>query len=233
MDATVTAESETMLERLLAADIVGPADGDDELEVTETFSHRVGQWRDTVESLDESELRDELHQVTTDRDETETVLDLVSIDTESVATYLTLAHSDVADFSHVERLHILTVLDSIDRSPPPSRGAPETFLPVHGERLPFLLRLYRKAVVYVWLDECDDCDDMKVALDAVVDDYADRVALFSVYGPDCADLLREEYGVPGGPATLFFLDGDVDARLYGAHYQEVVRSEVETLIEVD
>lgn len=232
MNATVSTDSEAMLERLFEADIVAPTDNQDRIRLTETFETAVEEWRKIVDGLDEAGLRDELPAVVDDSDKVEELLDVARTDSDLVATYLAVAHTAVADFSHVERLHLLTALDSVGRSPPPDHGAPETFVPVHGERLNFLLRIHRTAVVYIWLDACEDCSEMKAVLDDVCADYADDTALLSVYGPDCADFLHEEFDVPGGPATLFVLDGEVDSRLYGAHYEEMVRSELDTLVEL-
>jgi hypothetical protein len=63
----------------------------------------------------------------------------------------------------------------------------------------------------------------------VADGLAPQLALFAAYGPDAAELLQDRYGVQGGPTTLFVVDGEVDARLQGAHYPEAIEHEFEQL----
>jgi hypothetical protein len=230
MDTTVSAESEAILDRLLATGVVDVTK-DGSIEVSETFKQSVDRWQTVIEGFDASELRTELREVIGDDAETEAMLAATGINDGILAEYLAIARADAHRFEHVERLRILGVLDSVGRSPP-DNGAPETFLPVSGKRLPFLLDAYRTAVVYIWLDDCADCEEMRSVLnEAAIDRYGD-IARLAVYGPDCAELLHDEYDVPGGPATLFVLDGAVDARLYGAHSVDVVESEVKTLSEI-
>lgn len=81
--------------------------------------------------------------------------------------------------------------------------------------------------MYIWLDDCEPCETVHEDLDDIFEQPVDDLALFSVYGPDHAELLAEEYDVSGGPTVLFFHTGTVDARLYGAQHREVLETEIE------
>lgn len=127
------------------------------------------------------------------------------------------------------RLRVLIALFQIENPDLPTDGAPENFIPIDGSYLPVVIPLFRKAVVYIWLEECDPCDIMQDDLEDTFDDEYDDILPLAVYGPDCAETLHEEYDVVGGPVTLFIRDGSVDARLQGAHYQNVIESELESI----
>lgn len=105
-------------------------------------------------------------------------------------------------------------------------GAPEQFVPVPATQLPQLLRIYSPALVYAWLDDSERCDLAKRDLEAVFEE-PQGVMPFAVYGPAYRDFLEREYSVTAGPAMLFTRDGEVEARLYGAHGAATIETELE------
>jgi thiol-disulfide isomerase/thioredoxin len=231
MDADAAADSGALLDRLLEAAVVEPAPAGDRLRLTDAFTDRLDTVRPTVEGLDASALREDLSAVVDDPAEVDALLDAGDHDEALLVEYLAVAER-LPGSSHADRLRVLPVIDALRREPPAEHGSPAAFTPVHGDRLPFLLRVHPEAVVYVWLDDCRDCDEMRATLDELYPEAPDDVAFFSVYGPDSPRVLQERFGVPGGPATLFVHGGTVDARLYGAQYGSVVESELRTLREL-
>lgn len=128
-----------------------------------------------------------------------------------------------------ELLTAAVVLAYVERGMPPTHGSPSSFLPVEGDRLRTLVELLDRAFVYVWRDDCDPCRAMKAELDDIFETRPDDIALLSVYGQDCPALLDREFGVPGAPALLSVVDGEVDARMYGPQYASVIEREFDTL----
>lgn len=125
-------------------------------------------------------------------------------------------------------LSLLPALRLFRPQSPPSRGAPEPFVPVRAELVPHFAAVYSRLLVYVWLDDCPPCDAMRRRLEAVFKRSRD-VMPFAVYGPDERAFLGETYDVTAGPALLFIRDGAVDARLYGDHERSVIEAELEHL----
>jgi thiol-disulfide isomerase/thioredoxin len=231
MDADTSVDSGTLLDRLLDDAVVEPAAGGERLRLTDGFTDRLDAVRTTVEGLDSSALREEVSAVVDEAAEVDALLDAGDHNEQLLIEYLTVAES-VQAFAHADRLRVLPVIDALRREPPAAHGSPVAFTPVHGDRLAFLLRVHPEAVVYVWLDDCRDCDEMRATFDELYPEAPDDIAFFSVYGPDSPRVLQEQFGVPGGPATLFVHEGTVDARLYGAQYEGVVESELRTLREL-
>lgn len=150
-----------------------------------------------------------------------------------LATYSALAEAlDLERFTVHDRVQLLTSIVHFDRDSTPTAGAPDAFLSVRGDQLPVLLRLYERAIVYAWREECDPCDAMRETFDSLFDALPADIMLFSVYGPEWAETLDEEYNVVGAPTTLFVVDGRVDARLLGAHERAKVEREVQKLREL-
>lgn len=104
-------------------------------------------------------------------------------------------------------------------------GAPDPFIPVSAPELPQLLRIYSPALVYVWLDDSERCDLAKRDLEAVFEE-PQNVMPFAVYGPAYKEFLEREYDLSAGPAILFTRDGEVEARLYGAHGAATIEAEL-------
>lgn len=157
----------------------------------------------------------------------ERVLDTPAVlaDYETVTAFL-------PDLEHTGRVGVLNVLGTLRRGTPPDEGAPEAFLPVHGDRLPALVRLQRAAIVYVWREDCDPCDLVRGDFDELFDDRPpEDLMLYAVYGPDWAEELYEAFDVAGAPTTLFVKDGEVDARFLGAHTRTALENEVGILRE--
>lgn len=106
-----------------------------------------------------------------------------------------------------------------------SDGAPESFIPVPGTHLPYLLEIYSPALVYVWLADSESCELAKRDLEEVFEEQQ-NVMPFAVYGPEYKQFLEQEYDLSAGPAILFTRNGTVEARLYGAHGPATIEAEL-------
>lgn len=122
---------------------------------------------------------------------------------------------------------LVAMLDNLYRGFPPDDGAPATFFPVHVDHLVSLRDSLRKALIYIWREDCDPCDTMKGYLESEFGDRTDDVVLLSAYGPEDRQQLHDEYDVGGAPTLLFVRNGSVDARLLGAHPPSVLMTEFE------
>lgn len=225
MDAEGTAQPERLIEALLESGVLG-TEGPDELRITESFSERLDGWTSTIEEMDEPDLRGELTSFATD-EEVDALIDRCADCPTVLSEYLALGGVD--QLSHADRLRAVTVFDSFRYDGPPESGAPDAFLPVRGERLPIIFDVYEKTIVYIWLEDCEPCDITCGDFDDILTERPDNIGLFAVYGPECSSLLQERYDVTGGPVTLFTLDGEIDVRLEGPKYRQVIETEIEKL----
>lgn len=221
--------STQVIEGLLDAGVIEVDEAEDEFRMTAAFNDRIDECRALVSDSDDETLRDELIDATGDNDEAAALVEASDMSDDIVADYLALSRADGNRLSHAERLRAMTVFDALRRSPPPVDGVPDPFVPVHGDRLPFLVQLYPRAIVYIWRHDCDPCDVMKESFEKLLEDPPEEIAFFAVYGPDCSELLHERYNVSAGPTTLFFLNGEVDLRLYGPQYEQLLENEIEKL----
>lgn len=215
-----------VLAQLVEDDILEEDADEGVVRITQLYQ---SHFTDYMNELDDLTV-DQLREVITNRQgtpEAARLLDLCNGDTDLIARYFAI--TDITDrYEFEERLRLLPIIEQFAR-PAPDDGAPESFTPAHPERLPFLLNVYRRAIVYIWRDDCPPCDQMRDILEEFSEDAAKDIALLAVYGPADPKLLYDQYNVQGGPVTLFVLEGQVDSRLYGAQYASVIESEIETL----
>jgi len=135
------------------------------------------------------------------------------------------------DVSVQNRLDTVFILDWFLRSMPENSGSPEHFLPIHGDLLPVVEAIYSPSIIYIWRQNCDPCELVVDDLEDIFEFPPKNIRLFSIYGPEHTDLLKDRYDVIGGPTILFLANGSVDARLHGAHNQEVLEAEIEKIQE--
>lgn len=121
------------------------------------------------------------------------------------------------------------VVQGLETGSPPAAGVPEGFVPVLGRQLDSVIALHRRAIVYVWRENCPPCEVVKDDLETLDAELTDGVGQFAVYGPNWATHLQQNYDVTGGPVLLFAADGAVRSRLYGSQYPEVLESELRSL----
>jgi hypothetical protein len=139
-------------------------------------------------------------------------------------------HLDSCPTQQVIRTTVL--VDQIQNGRPPSKGVPDAFVSVRGDQLDYLLDLYTRSIVYLWLENCEPCDNVRAEFDEIFEEPPDDIALFAVYGPNWEDVLAEKFDASMGPMTLFVIDGEVDARLTGDYHRPVFESEIEKLREL-
>lgn len=110
---------------------------------------------------------------------------------------------------------------------------PDGFVPIDGGEIESFVQRHSAAVLYFWREDCDPCDDVRADLEALLADgqIPEPVGLAAVYGPDSAELVREEYQVAAAPTTLFCKHGAVDSRILGASGYDAIRSEIATIAE--
>jgi hypothetical protein len=150
---------------------------------------------------------------------------------ELVAVYLSAREAE-PDLSAGDLHRVTLLIDQLRRGYPPTEGAPEGFMPIHGDRLPVYASLHAKTVAYVWDHDCDPCDLMAEELGELTPETGDETALVAIFGPDNADVLYDEYGVEGAPTTLFLLNGHVDTRLFGTSPLSDIRKHLSVLEEL-
>lgn len=147
----------------------------------------------------------------------------------AILDYLALSELCGDALEKGERAWVSVILDGLEPDPVRAEGSPDLFTPIDAQKLPFVEQFFRKAIVYIWREDCDPCDVVRGDFDEIFEEPPTEMALFSAFGPDASELLQEEYDVVGGPTTLFLFDGRVDTRHIGAPHREALETEIEKL----
>lgn len=222
-------DTQATVDTLVDADVLEVANDRNEYQITAPFQDAAEACCGELAALSSDELRERLQGVFEDEALVALVANVGDDDREFVATCEALAERlDAADDTIVRTA---PVLQQFRHGMPRAEGAPEAFLPVHGDQLQRFTRLFSRSVVYVWRGDCEPCDAMREAFDELFETLPDDLELFAVYGPDYAPALSDAFDVVGGPTTLFVREGRVESRLQGAHHPETVESEIELLRE--
>jgi len=229
-DADLDADPELLAGTLVDGGVL--VETDDGFGVAESFSDAVERRHGEVDALDPSAVEERVAGAVDDEDQRALVTDVGTDDREFLALFLALTDA-LPSVPAETRIRIVPFLQVFRGSPPRDEGAPDAFVPIHGDRMRTITRLFPRSVVYVWLDDCEPCDAMRETFDELLDGPPEGVELFAVYGPDYAEFLHEEYDVKGGPVTLFMLRDAVDSRYYGEKHERVIEKEIEILQESD
>ncbi|MEF8788792.1 MAG: hypothetical protein V5A61_01565 [Haloarculaceae archaeon] len=229
-DADLDADPELLAGTLVDGGVL--VETDDGFGVAESFSDAVERRHGEVDALDPSAVEERVAGAVDDEDQRALVTDVGTDDREFLALFLALTDA-LPSVPAETRIRIVPFLQVFRGSPPRDEGAPDAFVPIHGDRMRTITRLFPRSVVYVWLDDCEPCDAMRETFDELLGGPPEGVELFAVYGPDYAEFLHEEYDVKGGPVTLFMLRDAVDSRYYGEKHERVIEKEIEILQESD
>lgn len=208
--------------------IVEPSSASDRLVVSREFEDEVDSVRASI--ADRGAFDDLVTEHVEDEDVVGTLYDLG--DREFAATLVATGRR-LDGLSGDELARVALVLTEVAADDDPPAEVPEIFVPVGFERLQTALSLVPKAVVYVWLEDCPTCETVRDDFDELYSTPPPDVGWFAVYGPDSSERLYEEYDVVGGPTVLFFVGGEVDARLQGAHPRRTLEAEVQLLRDLD
>lgn len=212
---------------LLEADVIT---GDQNTRLSSSFIQDIEGYNDLIDNLGKDGLTEVLRESGTPQESVHRFLKISGVDSEYLARYLALQKNlQKLEFEKVVQLSV--IVNELERPEPPTSGSPDAFYPIHGDKLRTYMTLYPIAIVYAWRENCPPCDTVRQAFDDVFQEPRETISLFSVYGPDCAETLRDEFDATVAPTTLFCIEGTVDSRLQGAHYEEVLRGEVEQLCE--
>ncbi|NHN42919.1 thioredoxin family protein [Halorubellus sp. JP-L1] len=213
------------VESLVDADVLVPAEAG-EFSLAPAFRQTVESYRDqcTRRVLDALETR-------FDRSIDDSSIDSVDDSAARFAAQLCALGDHLEDVSFEQAVSAGFVVNQVVEGPFREDGVPDGFVPIAGRQLGVVEAVCDRAIVYVWRHDCDPCDTMRETLESLLSGFTDDVARFAIYGPDAARYLHDTYDVQGGPATLFVADGGIESRLYGAHYEDVVESELIALAE--
>lgn len=198
---------------------------EDEVRVTPEFDTAYENEVDKVEKKERRDLEEVASRIVSHESSVDRFLG-ADKSTQIIGEYRTLDRF-VQTVPREELVRFLVVFDEFRRKPPRKEKSPNSFYPIHGDRLHALLPLFVRAIVYVWLDDCDPCDSMVEKYNTLFPEPSQSAILLSVYGPNWKELLEEEFNVVGGPTTLFFKNGKVDTRLQGDQYMEVIETEID------
>jgi len=214
--------SEDLLRKLSKTGVVDTNDKE-YFELTENFVDRVENHLGWIKDIDGGRIGSEVDEVGAEELPNVTLADIVEENHHFVAYLLALNEHFDGPVSHVE----MTVIDHLYRGLPPEKKAPANSIPLHGDWLQTVANLFDGFVAYIWLDNCDSCDQMAENIESVLDEHANELLVFAIYGPEWSERLQAEFEVVGGPTTLFISEGSVDTRLHGAHPPGTLLTECE------
>ena len=203
-----------LLERLVEAGVL-TAEGET-AELTPEFVESRAEHRRAVSEMDAVEVESVLGSIGEGAEERH--------QRELLATKRAIGEH-VEDLSDAAPERLAPVVMQFVETPGRTDGVPEPFSPIVGSSFTPLLRACERAVVYVWKEDCEPCDDQRSVLEEIFDDPPDDLALLAIYGPNALDVM-DEYDVAGAPALLFVAGGRVDSRLFGAQHASTIEAEV-------
>lgn len=214
---------EELLDRLLEARVFEASDEGD-IRPTDAFRRSREECREEVAALDDGEFDSTLEQFATVDGVAESDVG-VDVLGDAVAIYRSAGGLD-----REGSLLAALALDRIETGERTS-GVPHGFVQLDGEDVDGFVRNHEAAVVYFWREDCAPCDGARENFEALLDDgeIPESVGLGAVYGPDSAELLRENYDVGVAPTTLFCVDGAIDSRIVGNPGYDAFQSEVRTV----
>jgi thiol-disulfide isomerase/thioredoxin len=213
------------LNDLVTADVITEADDRASIRLTTTFRENLKTEQKAISTPDDEVFTNVAREITDDEDDAQS---LVEDHTDLIASFRALSSFNI-DLPPAERILIVVILSQLDRGFAPSSGTPTYFLPVYGDQLEFLFQGCKRAIIYVWRNDCDPCDVMKEEFEMIFANPPDDLVLIGVYGPESAALLEQKYNVVGGPTTLFVFNGQINARLQGSHHRKVIENEIQIL----
>lgn len=219
-------DSERVLEQLLDSDVLR---GKDDLAYTDHFLKKRDHWESSLKS-DGGQEHSAVERVIDAESMRHRVNSVAKNNVTFAALYLSLSEM-VSESDELSLVAATVVLNSLEDGQNHTSGSPDGFLPVSGEDISTYTSMYARAIVYVWRENCPTCELVREDLEEIFADSSEEIALLSVYGPSCAELLSKEYDVGGGPTVLFFRNGTIDSRTVGALQPGILQEEVEVLRE--
>lgn len=204
-------------------------EANDAVSLSSSFESSVDDYREEIADSSREALASFITEYVNEERIVDPLVRLGEKDPQTVAELRAL-HDHLNAQSEGDELTLLPVLRLFRADDIPTGGSPEPFVPVPGDQLSQLATIYSPILVYIWLDDCPPCDELKHRLESIFDQPR-GILPFSVYGPDHKEFLAREYDVTAGPAILFVNDGTVNARLYGAHGTDVILNELGRLRE--
>jgi thioredoxin 1 len=84
----------------------------------------------------------------------------------------------------------------------------------------------KTALVDFWADWCQPCHMMAPTVDALAEEYGDRV-LVAKLDVDANPMTTHKYGIRGIPALLLFKDGQLDQQIVGVKPKEEIARIIE------
>jgi len=197
----------------------------EEATTTESFDAAAEEYLAEFEGASAEALAPAIRRRVDDERVVEPLAELGQKDPRTVAELCALAERLAEDRSD-DWLRLLAPLRLFRSDDVRTDGVPESFVPVPATHLPELTRIYSPSLVYAWLDDSESCELARRDLETVFEE-PQGVMPFATYGPAYREFLEREYGLTAGPAVLFVRDGEVEARLYGAHGPDTIATELE------
>lgn len=212
-------EDNVLLERLKEAGILDCRDGDGDI-ADDVVADIENRGKDLTNTRWE-ELRPET------ADDRVGLCDISASD-EFKSTYITL-YDELEWEDNYELLRLSSILYQSLYLNPQLDGCPKGFFGVTRESLCVLPNVNPKAILYVWIEDCEPCETMKKTLGKLAETGITDVSLLSTNGNNNVEYLYERYDIASAPVTLFLHQTDVDTRYYGAVSSDALTNELEYL----
>jgi len=194
----------------------------------EGFATQVAGRKQDVEECSQGQRREQIKELA-DAAEQADVIAKAAVDDPEFLGWLFALSDALPQATTTTLIRSVPQLQQFGERPARSDGAPELFVPVRGDQVPTVTGMFPRSILYVWLDDCEECNLVKESFDEIFDQRPEGVELFAVYGPEWAELLHQEYDIKGGPVVAYMIRDEIDARMYGAKHGQIYEKELEEL----